>query len=128
MAINIMHVTKNRKNNTFPPWDSLGLLVCYIVHFSVLETVGIVCVAICLRSNHKMTGLQVFAVQDTTHSSQGDCRPPPDNLMVSIVQCATTINILYQEGNTTTKTTNLIIEDCPSIISAYSQDQRYLIK
>ena len=52
-----MHVTKNRKNNTFPPWDSLGLLVCYRVHFSVLETVGIVCVAICLRSNHKMTGL-----------------------------------------------------------------------
>ncbi len=53
---------KIEKNNTFPPWDSLGLLVCYRVHFSVLETVGIVCVAICLRSNHKMTGLFTFRV------------------------------------------------------------------
>ena len=42
-----------------PPRDSLGLLVCYRGHFSVLETVDRVCVAICLRSNHKMTGLYV---------------------------------------------------------------------
>ena len=33
----------------FPPWDSIGLLVCYRAHFSVLETVLTVCVAICLR-------------------------------------------------------------------------------
>ena len=38
--------------------DSLGLLVCCRAHFSVLETVDIVSVAICLRSNHKLTGLK----------------------------------------------------------------------
>ena len=42
---------------SFPPWDSSRLLVCYRAHFSVPETVESICVAICLRSNHKMTGL-----------------------------------------------------------------------
>ena len=45
---------------TFPLRDSLGLLICYRVHFSVLETVEIICVAISLRLIpffHKMTGL-----------------------------------------------------------------------
>ena len=37
--------------------DSLGLFVCYRAYFSVQETAERVCVAICLRSNHKMTGL-----------------------------------------------------------------------
>ena len=32
---------------TFPPRDSLGLLVCYRAHFSVPETVERVYVAIC---------------------------------------------------------------------------------
>ena len=52
-----MHNTNNRIFSTFPPRDSLGLLVCYRAHFSVLETVENVCFAICLRSNNKMTGL-----------------------------------------------------------------------
>ena len=38
-------------------------------HFSVPETVESICVAICLRSNHKMTGLRpVLLIQDG-HSS-----------------------------------------------------------
>ena len=41
----------------FPPRNSLGLLVYCRAHFSVLETFKIVCVAICLRLNHKMTRL-----------------------------------------------------------------------
>ena len=32
---------------TFPPRDSLGLLVCYRAHVSVPETVERVCIAIC---------------------------------------------------------------------------------
>ena len=58
-----MAVQLKLSNNTvtnwwaFSPRNSLGLLVCYRAHFSLLETSKIVCVAICLRSNHKMTGL-----------------------------------------------------------------------
>ena len=47
---------------TFPLWDFLGLFICYRAHFSVLETVETICVAISLRSNHKMTGLYVSAI------------------------------------------------------------------
>ena len=43
----------------FPPWDSSRLLVCYRACFFVPETVESICVAICLRSNHKMTGLHL---------------------------------------------------------------------
>ena len=47
---------------TFPLWDFLGLLICYRAHFSVLETVETICVAISLRLTpffHKMTGLLI---------------------------------------------------------------------
>ena len=44
---------------TFPLRDFPGLLICYRAHFSVLETVETICVAISYRLNHKMTGLEV---------------------------------------------------------------------
>ena len=47
---------------TFPLWYFPGLLICYRAHFSVLETVETICVAISLRSNHKMTGLKLDAM------------------------------------------------------------------
>ena len=52
--------TNNRIFYTFPPRDSLGLLVCYRAHLSLLETVEHICVAIYLRSINKMTGLKCW--------------------------------------------------------------------
>ncbi len=37
--------------------------MCYKACFSILETVEKVCVAICLRSNHKMIGLTTAPFQ-----------------------------------------------------------------
>ena len=40
---------------TFPSKYSLGVLICYRVHFSVQETVERICVAICLRLTQKIS-------------------------------------------------------------------------
>ena len=46
-------------------------LVCYRAHFSVPETVESICVVICLRSNHKMTGLYLITVVREAHRCGG---------------------------------------------------------
>ena len=51
---------KGLKSHAKGHFPLMGLLIRYRAHFAVLETVEAICVAISLRSNHKMTGLVLY--------------------------------------------------------------------